>query len=108
MSENYIAKEANLSTLLEAIIKISEAQIAGRTLAGQVGPIRFNSADALSPQDVEKLAHEALHQVNSLKVAFDILWKKAKPFHVSENLPEETFEIRENMWYEVLKYLRLK
>jgi hypothetical protein len=88
-------------TYIEAILKIAAAQRDGVVLAGQVGKIRFNSADPLAQNDIVDLASEAMAELSHIQVAFDILEKKVKPLHVKESLAEDVFNIRENMWHAV-------
>jgi hypothetical protein len=99
----------NAYTLAETIAEITKAQLLGDTVCGQIGDMRYNSSDALAPQDVNRMAIKIMDLLTQIEIQFKNLENKARKFHeeapingvgvkIGPREREEMIQYRGNMW----------
>ncbi len=96
-------KVANAHVLAETIAEICKARSLGDVVCGTVGDIRYNSADDLAFEDMNRMAQRIMADLRMIEIQFKSLEKKARKFHEEAPFPkkadQETVEtIRASMW----------
>ena len=97
------SKELNAYNLAETIAEITKARVLGDTVCGRIGDIRYNSADALADEDINRMCQKLMSDLKMIEIQFKSLEKKARKFHekapIGRGNDRETIEdIRGNMW----------
>ncbi len=94
----------NAYTLAETIAEITKAQALGDTVCGQIGDFRYNSSDALTAEDMNRMARKIMDLLTQIEIQFKGLENKAREFHEkatdvhSKSAREEVSALRASMW----------
>jgi hypothetical protein len=96
-------KERNTYTLAETIAEIVKARSLGDVVCGQIGDIRYNSADDLADSDINRMCQQIMNDLRMIEIQFKSLEKKARQFHEGAPVPrnadkEQVETIRGSMW----------
>jgi len=96
-------KELNAYNLAETIAEITKARVLGDTVCGRIGDIRYNSADALADEDINRMCQKLMSDLKMIEIQFKGLEKKARGYHVNAPISRGSDEVtivavRGSMW----------